>query len=744
MSAQPITRREFIKTGGVLVVGFSLAGPMADAQAQPAGTPAKTVAGDEVDAFLAIGRDGRVTVYTGKVDLGTGIATALPQMVAEELDVGLGWITLVQGDTALVPDQGPTWGSLSIQAGGVQLRQAAATARKALLGMAAQRLAVPEDDLEVVDGVVRSKRDASKAVSYSQLIGGGEIHLKVDPNAPRKDPRSYTVVGTSAPRRDIPGKMTGQFTFMQDSRVPGMLHGRVVRPLAIGALLRSVDESSVRDIKGLVKVVRLSNFLGVVAETEWAAIKAARALKATWSPWTGLPEMSDLYQDVRRTPIVREEVTQNIGNAGAALVGAAKQLTGTYEFAIHLHGSIGPSCAIADVRDNRLTVWSASQAPHWLRSELALMLGIPQSDIRVIYVEGAGCYGRNGHEDASADAVLLSRAVGRPVRVQWMRQDEHGWEPKGPPTLVDIRGGLDAAGNVIAWQSDFYIPRISSITEGVPLLAATLGALGYRKDAMNPGNIFQDSAVGYAFPNARAMVHRLATTPFRPSWIRSPGRMQNTYANEAFMDELAAAAGADPIEFRLRHLPDPRGQAVLRAAALRSGWIPRSSPRAGAGTASSGFGRGVSYVKYENARTYVAAVAEVEADRRSGQIRVGRVVVAHDCGLIVNPDGVRSQIEGCVIQTVSRTLKEELTWDRSHVTSLDWATYPILRFSEVPRVEIELLNRPVEPPWGVGEPAAAVVPSAISNAVYDAIGVRLRTVPYTPERVKAALAQRPA
>ncbi len=738
MSTQPITRREFIKTGGVLVVGFSLAGPMANAQAQPAGTPAKSVAGDEVGAFLAIARDGRVTVYTGKVDLGTGTATALPQMVAEELDVPLRRIMLVQGDTALVPDQGPTWGSLSIQAGGVQLRQAAATARKALLGMAAQRLTVPADDLEVVDGVVRSKRDASKMVSYGQLIGGAEFHLKVDPNAPRKDARSYTVVGTSAPRRDIPGKMTGQFTFMQDARVPGMLHGRVVRPPAIGAVLRSVDESSVRDIKGLVKVVRMNNFLGVVAETEWAAIKASRALKATWSPWTGLPDMSELYQYVRQTPIVKEEITQNIGDAGAALAGAAKQVAATYEFAVHLHGSIGPSCAIADVRDNRLTVWSASQAPHWLRSELALMLGIPESDIRVIYVEGAGCYGRNGHEDAAADAVLLSRAAGRPVRVQWMRQDEHGWEPKGPPTLVDIHGGLDAAGKVIAWRSDFYIPRISSITEGVPLLAATLGGLGYRKDAMNPGNIFQDSAVGYAFPNARATVHRLATTPFRPSWIRSPGRMQNTYANEVFMDELAAAAGADPIEFRLRHLPDPRGQAVLRAAALRSGWIHRPSPRAGARSALASIGRGVSYVKYENARTYVAAVAEVEADRRSGQIRVGRVVVAHDCGLIVNPDGVRSQIEGCVIQTVSRTLIEELKWDRSHVTSLDWATYPILRFSEVPRVEIELLNRPAEPPWGVGEPAAAVVPSAISNAVFDAIGVRLRTIPYTPERVKAA------
>ena len=738
MLAHQMTRREFVKGGGALIVGFSLVGPVSAARAQTVGTRAKTVASDEVDAFLAIGKDGVVTVYTGKVDLGTGIGTALPQIVAEELDVPFERIKLIEGDTALVPDQGPTWGSLTIQVAGVQLRHAAATARKALLDMAAQRLGVPVSGLEVKDGVVRTKNDATKGVAYRELIGEGEFHLKLDKNAPLKDPARYTIVGTSVPRWDIPGKVTGQFTYMQDFRVSGMLHGRVVRPPAIGATLLRVDESSVKAIKGLVKVVRIGNFLGVVAQTEWAAIKAAQKLKATWSAWEGLPEMNNLYGHVRNTPIARDEVTQNIGDAKAALPSAGKRLTATYEFAIHLHGSIGPSCAIADFREGRLTAWSASQAPHWVRSELAASLGMTPDQIRVIYVEGAGCYGRNGHEDALADAAVLSRAVGRPVRVQWMRHDEHGWEPKGPPTLVDISGGLDGAGNVIAWQSEFWIPRISVITDGVPLLAATLAGLPYKKEAINPGNIFQDSAVGYAFPNIHAVVHRLETTPFRPSWIRSPGRMQNTYANEVFMDELAAAAGADPFEFRIRHLKDPRGVAVLRAAAARAGWIPRSSPRTGARASSSGFGRGMAYVKYENVRTYVAAVAEVEADRQSGQIRVNRVVVAHDCGQIINPDGVRAQVEGCVIQTVSRTLKEELKWDRSRVTSLDWATYPILRFPEVPKVEIELINRPTEPPWGVGEPAAAVVPSAISNAVFDAIGVRVRTIPFSPERVKAA------
>jgi CO/xanthine dehydrogenase Mo-binding subunit len=322
-----------------------------------------------------------------------------------------------------------------------------------------------------------------------------------------------------------------------------------------------------------------------------------------------------------------------------------------------------------------------------------------------------------------------------------MREQEHAWDPKGPPTLVDLQGGLDAAGNVVAWQSEFWIPRLSAITDGVPLVAATLADLP-RKEAINPGNIFQNSAPGYAFPAARAVVHRLQTTPFRPSWIRTPGRMQNTYANEAFMDELAAAAGVDPVEFRLRHLKDARGIEVLKAAAARARWEPRPSPRPDAARGGVARGRGVSYVKYENVRTYVAAVAMVEANRSSGALRVTRVVVAHDCGLVINPDGVRAQIEGNVIQTVSRTLKEELTWDRSRVTSVDWASYPILTFPDAPRVDIELINRPSEPPWGAGEPSAAVIPSAISNAAFDALGVRLRTVPYTPARVKAALAAR--
>jgi CO/xanthine dehydrogenase Mo-binding subunit len=736
MRGASATRREFLQSSGALVVSFALAGA-APAAAQAPAPRAKSLASDEVDAFLAIGPDGAVTVYTGKVDLGTGTRTALPQMAAEELDVAYERVTLVEGDTALTPDQGPTWGSLTIQAGGVQIRQAAATARKALVDMASQKLGVPAADLVVRDGVVRAKADAAKRVSYGDLIGDRQFQLKLDKAAPLKAPGSYTIVGQSIRRVDIPAKVTGAFTYMQDVRVPGMVHARVLRPPAMGASLLSVDESSVRGIKGLRSVVRIKDFLAVVADSEWAAVKAARQLKATWSAWEGLPDAARIYEHVRATPIAADDVTVNSGDARAAMGRSAKTLSATYAFAVHTHGSMGPSCAIADVRDGQATIWSASQSPHWLRRELSGVLGLEPARIRVIYADGAGCYGRNGHEDCAADAALLSRQVGRPVRVQWMRADEHGWDPKGPPTLIDVRAGLDASGNVLAWESEFWIPQ-AVIADHPATLAATLAGLP-QKDSINPGNVHRNSDPSYPFPNARAVAHRLRTTPFRPSWIRTPGRMQNTYANEAFLDELAAAAGVDPVEYRLRHLTDPRGIAVLRAAALRAGWRARTSPRRDGPATGVARGRGVSYVKYENARTYVAGVAEVEVDRRSGAVRCTRFTVAHDCGLIINPDGVRAQIEGNVIQTVSRTLKEELRWDRSRVTSLDWASYPILRFPEVPVVDIELLSRPGDPPWGAGEPAAAIVPSALSNAIFDAVGARLRTVPFTPDRVKAAL-----
>ena len=732
-----VSRRDILQGSGALIVSFSLAGAPDRAGAQAAA--AKPVALTEVDSFLAVDAHGLVTVYSGKVDLGTGVATALPQIVAEELDVPLSMIRLVQGDTTLTPDQGPTWGSLSIQIGGVQLRNAAATARAALLEEAARRLGVRKEDLKVADGVVTA---ASKRVSYGELIGNKTFALKLDhaKPAPAKDPKDYKIVGKPVPRVDIPDKVTGAFTFMQDFRAPGMLHGRVIRPPAFGARLEGVDEASIKDVAGVVKIVRQGNFLGVVAESEWGAVKGARKLKTSWSKSQTLPDAAMLWEHVRASKIIKEETTSNVGDTEAALGrDGVKTLKATYDFAIHTHGSIGPSCAVAEFRDGKLTSWSASQATHNLRKQLATMFGMPVENVRCLYVEGSGCYGRNGHEDAAADAALLAKAVERPVRVQWSRADEHGWDPKGPPTLIDLRAAMDDSGQVTAWQSDFFIPQQTPNGFNVPLIAATLSGMP-GDDHTAPGNIFQNSAIPYKFANVKTVCRRLETTPFRPSWIRTPGRMQNTYANECFIDELAVAANADPVEFRLKYLDrnDKRGIEVLERVAALAKWDKRSSPKHDQG-GDVVTGRGVTYCKYELARTYIAGVAEVEVKRSTGDIRVTKFYLAHDCGQIINPDGLRNQLDGNVIQTISRTLMEELKYNRSAVTSLDWNTYPILRFPQIPELVYDLIDRPNEQPWGAGEPAAAVVPSAISNGVFDAIGVRLRSVPFTADKVKAAM-----
>jgi nicotinate dehydrogenase subunit B len=688
----------------------------------------------EVDSFLAIDKAGNVTVYSGKVDLGTGVTTALRQIVAEELDLPIMRIELVQGDTLLTPDQGTTWGSLTIQLGGMQLRQAAAAARHALLSEAAKKLGT--DQLTVADGVISG---GGKKISYGELIGGKKFEIKLDPKQPVKEkaPTEYTIVGKSQPRVDIPDKITGRFIYMQDFKVPGMLHGRVVRPPAIGAKLEGVDEGALKKIPG-AKMVREGNFLAVVASSEWNAIRGAADLKANWSKSETLPDQAKLWEHVRNSKVAKLEEYGKTGDSAAALAAdGVKKMSVTYDFAIHTHGSIGPSCAIAEFKDGTLTSWSASQATHNLRKQLAQMFSLPPEKVRCIYIEGSGCYGRNGHEDAAADAALLAKVVGKPVRVQWSRADEHGWDPKGPPTLMDMRAAMDAQGNVTAWEGDFYMPQQTPGGFLVPLVAATLTGMP-AAEHIAPGNVFQNSAIPYKFPNTKSVCKRLETTPFRPSWIRTPGRMQNTYANECFIDELAAAANMDPLEFRRKYLDDKRGLELLDRLAKLAKWEQRPSPQKGA-IGNLAKGRGVSYVKYELVRTYVGAVAEVEVDRATGVIRVPKFTVVHDCGQIINPDGLKNQIEGNVIQTVSRTLIEEVKFDRSQVTSLDWESYPILKFPQVPEIVIELIDRPTEKPWGAGEPSAAVIPSAISNAVFDATGVRLRSVPYTPAKVKAAM-----
>jgi nicotinate dehydrogenase subunit B len=736
------SRREVLKAGS-LIVAFSLTGGARTALAQQQNTivpdaTAKPVALTEVDSFLAIDASGAVTVYSGKVDLGTGVKTALTQIVADELDVSMPNVHVVQGDTLTTPDQGPTFGSVSIQIGGMQIRNAAALARVALLEAAATALNARLEELRFENGVIAGP---TGQMTFGQLIGGKTFNLKVDHTKPPpwKDAKAYKYVGTSVARLDIPDKVTGRFTYMHDVRVPDMLHGRVVRPPAIGAQLETVDEDSIKAVPGMVKLVREGNFLGVVAESEWSAIRAARDLKATWSDWNGLPEQARLYEHVRGTKVVKDEVTGNIGNTAEAMAkDGLKKLAATYDFAIHTHGSIGPSCAIAEFKDGKLTCWSASQMTHSLQKQLAKMLALPVENVRCVYVEGSGCYGRNGHEDAAADAAILAKAVGKPLRVQWSRADEHGWDPKGPPTLIDIRAALDGA-NVVAWESEFFIPQQTPNMFLVPLTAATLTGLPV-DETIAPGNIFQNSNIPYKFANLKAVCHRLETTPLRPSWIRTPGRMQNTYANECFMDELAAAAGEDPIAFRRKVLDpaDKRGLEVLDRVAQLAKWESRASPRPGTSD-DVVMGRGVSYCKYELVRTYIAVVAEVEVTKSAGAIRVTKFFVTHDCGQIINPDGLKNQLEGNVIQTISRTLIEEVKFSRSSVTSLDWESYPILTFPEVPEIVIDLIDHPSEKPWGAGEPSAAVIPSAISNAVFDATSVRLRSVPYTPDKVKAAL-----
>jgi nicotinate dehydrogenase subunit B len=740
------TRRDFLKTAGSLIVTFTLADGVLPAEAQGTGET-KAVAPDEVDAFLSINTESHVTVYTGKVDLGTGLRTALTQIAAEELDVPSERVTILQGDTALTPDQGATWGSLSIQRGGMQVRRAAATARKALIEAAAQRFGIAPAALTIESGTVKGE---GQAVSYAELIGGKAFSLKLDKDAPLKNPAAYAIVGKPLPRVDIPAKITARFTYIQDFRREGMLHGRVIRPLALGADLQSIDASSVTKIPGVVKVVRERNFVGVVAATEWGAIQAVRELKATWSNWAGLPEQARLWDYVRASKVSNDVVSSNVGSSAAALKDAPKRVTATYDFPIQTHGSLGPSCAVVEIKDEKVTCWSASQAQHRLKAQLAAMLAVPVDNVRCIYVEGSGCYGRNGHEDAASDAALLSRAVdGRPVRVQWMRADEHGWDPKCPPTLVDLRAGLDDAGKVLAWESEFFVPKdgvapvplLAAMLAGLPPAAAGTEPYGDFGAPLNPwtANVYvANTAIPYSFTNLKTVTHLLDDTPFRSSWLRSPGRLQNNFANECFMDELAASAGADPLEFRLKYLNDARGIELLRRLAAIANWEQRPSPRNNT-NGDIVTGRGICYIKYELMRTYVGAVAEVEVNPKTGEIGVQRFYVAHDCGQIINPDGLMNQIEGNVVQTISRTLKEEIQFDRSGVTSLHWATYPILTFAEVPEVVIELIDRPTEPPWGAGEPASAVVPSAIANAVFDAVGVRLRSVPFTPAKVRAAL-----
>ncbi len=738
--ARRLSRRDVLKAGGALVVSLALDPLITRAGAAPAPDAVrflgKPLAADALDAFLSVNADGSVTLFTGKVDLGTGARIALRQMAAEELDLPVEAIALIEGDTALTPDQGPTAGSQGITRGGVEIRRAAATARQALVRLAAERLGHPAEELSVADGVIRPKT-GGPGVRYGDLVGGQRFALKVDAKAPIKQVAEYRLVGKALPRPDLPAKITGRHLYVHDLTVPGMLHARVIRPPAVRAELRSVDESSIASIPG-ARVVRIENFLAVVAESEWSAVRAARQLRAVWAPTPTLPEQAALFAELRRGPAVRDEVTVNRGDAREGFGRGRRTLAATYEWPMQTHGSMGPSCAVADVKPDRATIWTASQATHRFQPTFARILGLPRDKVRLIYLDGAGCYGMNGHDDAAADAALLSKAFGRPVRVQWSREDEHGWDPKGPPQLLDIRGALDERGEVVAWDTEAWLPLATARLPNVPLLAPQ--AAGIEQPlGLSTGLISQNIDPPYDFPNVRGVVHWLRDAPLRPSNIRAPGKVANSFAVESFVDELAAAAGQDPLAFRLAHTKNPRGVEVLRRVGQRMAWAPRPSPRASDAGAPVVTGRGVAYVHYKHAENHVAIGMEVAVERATGRVRVTRIVCAHDCGLMINPDCVTNQIEGNIVQTLSRTLFEEVTFDRFRVTSVDWASYPILTFPDVPALEIDLVDRPGEPPLGVGEASSTPVPAALANAIFDASGVRLRSVPLTAEKLRAAL-----
>jgi CO/xanthine dehydrogenase Mo-binding subunit len=736
-------RRSFVTQAGALVIGFSWGLPAA-AASRPVLAPAKAVDKARVESFVAIGADGNVTVYVGKVDLGNGSRTALSQIAADELDVPFDRITLVMGDTATTPDQWLTGASTTIAQGGMELRRACATARGALLERGAGKLAVPVDQLTCAEGAVLVSADPARRAGYGELAAVAPMEIAVNPNVTLKKPADYKYIGKPVPRVDIPGKLTGEWTYVHDFRLPGMVHARVLRPDAVGAPLLTFDDSAARKVNGYLRTVRKGNFLAVLATTEWGAVKAMRAMKVRWDDAAAeaLPDQAAAFDDWRGRKLAKEEVTQKVGDASAALAAAARKHKARYDFAVQTHASLGPSCAVAELRDGQLTVWSASQATHSLVTEIAPIVGMPPEKIRIVYLEGSGCYGRNGHEDASADAALLATLTGQPVRVQWMREDEMARSPKSPPRSIDLEAALDDAGNIVAWDGDFWIAFnhiVAFKALDFPLLAAA--EVGVPRSGNWVGFLFQNTGIGYTLPNVRVNTRHVEKTFFRSAHLRSPGRIENTFANESFIDELAFAAKADPAEYRLRVLKDPRGVAVIQKAMERAKWQSRAGVNPAAAGGDMARGRGISYLRYSNSSTYVAAVAEVAVNRKSGAIRVERVCVAHDCGQVVNPDGTINQVEGGTIQTVSRTLMEQVRWDRQQVLSRDWASYPILRHDQVPKVEVDLIDRPDMPTFAAGEPAPCAIPAAIGNAVFDATGARLRSVPFTPEQVLAALAR---
>jgi CO/xanthine dehydrogenase Mo-binding subunit len=759
------SRRDLLKGAGALVITFSatrLADTLAAAQG-PFGTQNARV-GAQLDSWLAIGIDGSITAYTGKCELGQGMFTVQTQLIAEELSVPISRVKLIQCDTSLTPDQGTTSGSQSTPTNFNErnLAQAGATAREALLRLASERLAVPIDRLAASDGTISLKGDATKRVSYGELVGGKKFNLALSPTAKRKPANEWTVLGKSVPRVDMPAMATGQFEFVHNVRVPGMLHGRVVRPPAVGATLISADESSVRGLPGFVKLVVKKDFVGVVCEKPWQAIQATEKLKATWTPGVGLPDHGDFHTFMRRQPS-RDALLVNSKDVDAQLGHASSVIKATYLHPYQMHGSMGSSCAVADVRGDRATIWSPTQSAYPVRSGAAMILGLAPENVRVVFVRGSGCYGINGADTVSFDAAVLSQAAGQPVRVQLSRKDEMAWENYGLAFVIDQRIGVDASGGIVAWDYEAWSPtrggrpgydRPGNVVTGL-LLGYEPQPFSPRSPAPEPGGAFNNNSnAGPSYvtgcvgghcrgagtvKSERVLSHTIAS-PFFTGPLRSPSRLQNTFAHECMMDEVAAHVRADPVAYRVRHLSDARLSEVVTRAADAAHWDGRPSPRLNVQKTGVARGRGIACVAYEGDNGYSAMVADVDVDQATGAITLKRLVIAQDCGPISNPDGMKNQIEGGALQGMSRALGEEVTWDDRKVTSVDWRSYRSLPLGfAVPEIESVLINRTGVEATGSGETAITIAAAALGNAIYDATGVRIRQVPFTPTRVKAAL-----
>ena len=771
------SRRDFLKTSGLFVFGLSGVGAAGAGRwgfgTEPAGAESPEVASYpdpdflQLDSWLVVREDGGATFYVGKTDGGQGTGTATQQMMCDELDIAFDQATVVMGRTDLTVDQGGSGGSDAIERDAMVGRRIAAEARRVLLEMASERFGVPVEELLVSEGVVSLRDDPARTVGYGELIGGRRFDVALaggNVNATTgvasiKPVRDLKLVGQSIPRYDIPGKVDASLEWAVDVRLPGMVHARHVRPPFAGATLVGIDESSVRDLPGFIRVVREGNYVAVVCEREEQAIEAAERLAAEWEKPAAapFPASDDLFEYMRSAERVPGSggrgAARTQGDPDATLARAATVVEAAYDIPFHGHTAIGPAHALADPSDGQMTIYTNDMKPYSHRTGIAEFLGMDPEQVRVIWMEGPQLYGRTAADDAGFEAAYLARELDRPVRVQWMRHEETAWDTKGPAFAIDLRGGLDAQGNVVALDYQGRVANYAHVGYNQARTVLIAQLMGLRPERPSPGGARGPDDM-YHVPNrrreTRAVRFPLAfETPLRTGNLRDPNGPQTTFAGESFIDELATAANADPVEFRLRLLRGAtdddeafrraRSIAVVEAAAEAYGWDARPSP----GTVDSGrvlMGRGIAYAY--RARTTVAVIAEVEVNRETGRVWVRRMVCAHDCGLVINPDSLESTIQGNLLHGISRTLYEEVRFDGERVTSVDWRTHPTLTHMDAPeRIDVVMVNgdpnpdRPDLRPYGAGEPSHRPVPAAVANAVFDATGVRMRRLPLRPERV---------